>query len=96
MNLHITHPHAAINFHLGIEEIGSGIGVEQTGVNHPHLLTGVGDHILRPPQSVIPHILHQFFHAENAVHCAKPVQKQQHTMCEVTHFLLMCTTLGWF
>ena len=36
VNLHIAHPHHAVDAHLGVEEVGSGVHVMQSGVYHLH------------------------------------------------------------
>ena len=58
VHFHVAHPHVAVNLDFRVEEIGASVGVEQSGIHHPHLFPGVGDHILRPPQAMLPHILH--------------------------------------
>ena len=60
MNLHIPRPHLATDINLGIEEVGAGIGVEQTGVDDRDFAAIVGNKPCGVPQTVLPHILHQF------------------------------------
>ena len=36
VNLHIAHPHHAVDAHLSVEEVGSGVHVMQSGVYHLH------------------------------------------------------------
>ena len=60
MNLHIPRPHLATDINLGVEEVGAGIGVEQTGVDDRDFAAIVGNKPCGVPQTVLPHILHQF------------------------------------
>ena len=62
MYLDISGPRFPIEFNLSIEKVGAGIGIEPPGINHLNNTTIGGAHILLRPQSMLPHILHQFFH----------------------------------
>ena len=63
MDLDVAHPQAAVDLDLGIEEVGTRVGVQQTGVDDAHLAAIVGHHVLAEPQLVLPYVLQQSFHA---------------------------------
>ncbi len=66
---HIACPHLVAYHDFGIEEIGTGTGVEFAGVDDPHTRSGTRRHVQRLPQSVLPDVLHKFFHGVEGIDC---------------------------
>ena len=61
--LDVAHPQVAVNFYLGIKEVGTRVGVEQARVDDAHLAPVVGHHVLTQPQLVLPDVLQEPFHS---------------------------------
>ena len=66
--LYIAGPDFSAYTYFGVEEIGSGVVVEQAGVDNFQRLSVAGAHVARKPQSVLPHILHQLLSGLSAAH----------------------------
>jgi hypothetical protein len=64
MNLNVARPFLSANYYLGVEEIGTGVGVETTGVKNLHPSTVYCGHAGRHPQAMLPNVLHQAFHGK--------------------------------
>ena len=62
VDLDVAHPQAPVDLDLGVEEVRTGIGVQQAGVNDAHTAAIVGHHVLAEPQLVLPYVLQQSLH----------------------------------
>ena len=60
--LHISHPHHAADFHLGIEEVGTVVAVVQTGVYHLHEASVGGVQLVERQDAVFPDVVKKDFH----------------------------------
>ena len=60
--LHIAHPQRAVQFYLGIEEVGTAVApVVETGVDDLNLLPVSGCQSTGRQQAVFPYIVQQLF-----------------------------------
>ena len=57
VNLHIAHPHHAVDAHLGIEEIRSGVHVQQPRVDNLHAATVGGAQLAERQYAMFPDIV---------------------------------------
>ena len=62
MYLHVACPYTSVDAYLGVEEVGTGIVVEPSRIDDLKASSVDGAHIVLPPQTMLPYILHQFFH----------------------------------
>ena len=62
MDLHVACPYTSVDAYLGVEEVGTGIVVEPSRIDDLKASSVDGAHIVLPPQTMLPYILHQFFH----------------------------------
>ena len=60
--LHVSHPHHAADFHLGIEEVGTVVAVVQTGVYHLHEASVGGVQLVERQDAVFPDVVKKDFH----------------------------------
>ena len=62
VDLDVAYPGVAINLDLGVKEVWSRVGIEQTRVEDTHTAAIVGHHVLAEPQLVLPYVLQQSLH----------------------------------
>ena len=62
MYLYVSGPHASVDAYLGIEKVGACVGVEPAGVDDLNASSVDCAHVVLTPQTMLPYILHQFFH----------------------------------
>ena len=60
--LHVAHPKCPVDFHLGIEEVRTGMAVVQAGVDNLHRPVVDGLQRLEGEQFVFPTIVQECFH----------------------------------
>ena len=62
VNFHISRPYATIDRDFRIEKIGARIGIQPPDIDYPQLTPVYGCQPRMVEQSMLPHILHEFFH----------------------------------
>ena len=62
MDLHIADPERSVDPHLRIEEVGTGMAVVQSHIDHLHRLPVRGGQWGKRKQLVLPDIVEKFFH----------------------------------
>ena len=78
VDFHVSRPQTAVNLHLGIEEVGTGVCVAPARVDDTHTASVVGGELARAPQTVFPHILHQHFHGKSRLSVySQPLSRYQ-------------------
>ena len=60
--LHIASPYGFSYLHFGVEEVGPGVVVVQSRVEHLHAFAVFGLQQGGGEQLVLPHVVEQFFH----------------------------------
>ena len=67
MYLHAPCPQLSSDLYFGIEEVGTGIGVDTAGINDSYLLSVDSVEVMLTPQTVLPDIVHEFFHGSGSI-----------------------------
>ena len=62
MQLYVAHPQRGADAYLGVEEVGPGIAVVQSGVYHLHGLALCGGERCQGEEAVLPYVVQELFH----------------------------------
>ena len=63
MHLDVAHPQGAVDFDLGVEEVGACVRIVQTRIDDLYAPSAARGERSEGEQLVLPYVVEQFFHA---------------------------------